>query len=242
MRRGWGLPPRALLLLLVQVTLPGDGNEGSVAGSCHCSKTLSSDFHAGKRFMEHFRKYGKIYHRCPLYIRFELRSQSVCGDSRDQWVLEVMSCFDSGECGHAYREKVVHQKHLSPHGTPIPRPTEGEPPDRSTPPQKYPPSASKSTPKPTRLPGTLSLDKGLSHFSETTTPTVGYSLETGHQAKENQKDLKEKASATGGPSSLVPVLSLLGIVFFLIGIISYMKCRRNREQPQQYTQAVTAYV
>lgn len=242
MRRGWGLLPRALLLLLALVTLPGDGNEGSVAGSCHCSKVLSN-FHAEDRFMDHLRKYGKTYHRCRSYIRFELRSQSVCGGSQDQWVLALMSCFDRGECGRAHRKNVVYQKHFSPRGTPIPRPTEGTPPDRSTPPQKGPVSASKSTLKPTRLPGTRSLDKGLSHFNETTTPTSGYNLETGHQVKQNQKKLEEKASATGGgPSAVVPIVSLLAIVFFLIVIILYMKCRRSRKQSPQYSPAVMALI
>ncbi|KAM6174576.1 C-X-C motif chemokine 16 [Erethizon dorsatum] len=241
MRRGGGLRSCVLLFLVALVTRPGDGNEGSIAGSCHCNKAIPSSFRAGVQFMEHFRKYGKTYHRCPSYIRFELRSQSVCGGSRDQWVLEVMSCFDRGECGHAYWENRVHQKCLSSPGTPIPRPTEGAPPDRSTPAQKYPPSALQSTPKPTLLPGTLSLDKELTHLNETTTPVVGYRLEAGHKAKENQNDLEEKAGATGGTSAVAPVLSLLIIVFFVTGVLLYMWCKR-KEQPLQYSPGVIARV
>ncbi|XP_013377586.1 PREDICTED: C-X-C motif chemokine 16 [Chinchilla lanigera] len=226
---------RTLLLLLALVIRSGDGNEGSIAGSCHCDRIIPSNVPAHVQFMEHFRKYGKSYHRCPSYVRFELRSQSVCGGSRDQWVLEVMSCFDRRECGHAYRENQVHQKHSSSHGTLIPRPPEGTPPDRSTPAQKYPPSASQPTPKPTLLPGTFFLDKHLTHLNETTTPIVGYSQEAGCRIKGNQKEPKEKAGAPGGSSAVVPVLSLLVIVFLFTGIFFYMKCRRREVQSQQYS-------
>ncbi|EHB13566.1 C-X-C motif chemokine 16 [Heterocephalus glaber] len=189
--------------------------------------------------MEPLRRHTKAYNHCGVYVRFQLHSRSVCGDRGDQWVLELMSCFDRRECGRAYWENLVHQKHLSSPGTLISRATEAAPPDR-THAQKYPSSSLSFTEKPTLLLGTLSLEKEPISLKETTTSLSGYSLGVEHEAKENQKQLEEKAGATSGTSAVVPVLSLLFIVFFLTGVILYMWCKRK--QPVQYSPGVTACV
>ncbi|KFO22916.1 C-X-C motif chemokine 16 [Fukomys damarensis] len=242
MRRGWGPRPRALLLLLTLVAQPGDGNRSSAAGGCHCSRRIPSSSSPQVEFTKHLQKYTKAYSHCGVYIRFQLPSRSVCGDSRDQWVLTLMSCLDLRECGHAYWENLAHQKHLSSPGMLISRPTEGVPQDRSTHTQKYPPSALPFTEKPTLLPGTQSLEKEPTLLKEITTSLVGCNLGAGHEAKENQKQLEGKAGATSGTSAVVPVLSLLVIVFFLIGVILYMQCKRKRGQPAQYSPGVMACV
>uniref|UniRef100_A0A286XY48 C-X-C motif chemokine 16 n=1 Tax=Cavia porcellus TaxID=10141 RepID=A0A286XY48_CAVPO len=216
-----------------RLSASGDGNEGSIAGSCHCDKTVSSDL-VTAQLVTHVRKYVKGYQLCaPLTYRFQLYSQSVCGGSRDQWVLEVVSCLDRGECGHAYRKNPVHQKIFASPGTPIPRPTEGHSPESSTPAQKYPPSALQSITKPTLLPGTHSLDTRLTHLSETSTPMVGYGLEAGHRAMENQQ------GAIGSASAVVSVV-LGATVVIAIGVFFCIRRQRRTRQLQQYTPGVIA--
>ncbi|KAL2765707.1 C-X-C motif chemokine 16 isoform 1 precursor [Daubentonia madagascariensis] len=236
MRRGWESRSRALLfLLLAPLTLPGDGNEGSVTGSCHCDKIISSDSPPPVQSMDHLRKHLKAYHRCPRYIRFQLPSRSVCGGRKDQWVQELMSCLDHRECGRAHLGTLARQEHLPPPSTQISEPSEGALSDMATPAQTLMPSTLQSTQHPTLPPGSLSLDKELPHASETTTPTVAHSFGVGHEAGENQKQLEENAGPEAGTSALVPVLSLLGIIFILTGILLYVICKRRREQSPQFS-------
>ncbi|XP_053426341.1 C-X-C motif chemokine 16-like [Nycticebus coucang] len=224
---GW-LPCSLLLLLLAQLTQPGDGNEGSIAGSCHCDKIIPSDSPPSVQFMGHLRIHLKGYRQCPNYVRFQLRVRSVCGGSKDHWVQELMRCFDLQECGHAYKGPLGHQKHLSAPRTQLP-----ELSNMGTPGQTLVPSTLQSTQHPTLPPKSLSLDKELLHPNETTTPTMGHRLGAGHETGENQKQLEESAGPKAGISSIVPILSLLVVIFLLTGILVYVVCNRRREQSLQ---------
>ncbi|EPQ17855.1 C-X-C motif chemokine 16 [Myotis brandtii] len=236
MRCGWGPLSLALrLLLLARLVVPGDGNEGSRAGSCHCDKR----FPPGSPPMERIRKLLKDYDRCGGYVRFQLEFQrqswSVCGGSKDWWVTELTSCFDRSECGHAYSGRVVQQEHSPPPSTQIPESTEGAPAVTDTPAQTYLPLTLQSTQQPTLPVGTLSLDTKLIHSHETTTSSVGHSVQAGPEAGVNQKQLDENVGPTAGSRVMVPVLSLLGIVFFLIGALFYVVCKRRSKQSLQYS-------
>ncbi|XP_012634885.1 C-X-C motif chemokine 16 [Microcebus murinus] len=229
MSRGWGFWFCAVGLLLALQIPPGDGNEGSVTGSCHCDRTFSSDSPPKVKYRNHLRKQLKTYHRCPRYIRFHLPFGSVCGGKKDQWVEELMSCFDHKECGHAYSETLARQKHLPPPSTHISEPSEGAPSDMRTPAQTLMPSTLQCTQHPTLPPGSLSLDEELPHPNETTTPTVGHSLGVGHKAGENQKHLEENAGPEARISALVAVPCLLGFIFILTGILACVLCKRRRQ-------------
>nr|KAF6295423.1 C-X-C motif chemokine ligand 16 [Myotis myotis] len=239
MRCGWGPWSLALPLLLAQLAVPGDGNEGSRAGNCYCDRRFSSGSPTVKD-MERFQKLLKAYNRCPHYVRFQLKyrqqSWSVCGDSKDPWVTELISCFAKSECGHAYSGRVVQQEHSPPPSTQIPESTEGAPAVTDTPAQTYLPLTLQSTQQPTLPVGTLSLDKKLIHSHETTTSSVGHSVEVGPEAGVNQKHLEENVGSTAGSHGvMVPVLSLLGIVFFLTGALLYVVCKRRSKQSPQYS-------
>nr|XP_011723695.1 C-X-C motif chemokine 16 [Macaca nemestrina]XP_011723704.1 C-X-C motif chemokine 16 [Macaca nemestrina] len=234
MGQALGPGARALLLLLLLACLPppGNGNEGTVTGSCHCSKRISSDSPPSAQFMNRLRKHLRAYHHCLHYIRFQLPSWSVCGGSKDPWVRELMSCLDLKECGHAYLGSVAHQEHLPPTSTPISQASEGASSDIRTPTQMLL-SILQSTQCPIPPAGSLSLDKELTRPSETTIPTAGHSLGVGLEAGENQKQLKNNAGPTAGTSATVPVLSLLAIVFILTALLSYVLCKRRRGQSPQ---------
>lgn len=99
-----------------------------------------------------------------------------------------------------------------------------------TPAERYlPPTQLQSTQQPTLPAEGLSLDKKLTHASETSTSSVGDSLEAG----ENQKQMKENMRPTADISVIVAVLSLLAIVFILTGVLLYVLCKR-RKQSLQY--------
>ncbi|XP_006102834.2 C-X-C motif chemokine 16 [Myotis lucifugus] len=190
--------------------------------------------------MERFQKLLKAYNRCPRYVRFQLKYQqqswSVCGGSKDRWVNELISCFDQSECGHAYSGRLVQQEHSPPPSTQIPESTEGAPAVTDTPAQTYLPLTLQSTQQPTLPVGTLSLDKKLIHSHETTTSSVGHSVQAGPEAGANQKQLEENVGPTAGSRVMVPaVLSLLGIVFFLIGALFCVVCKRRSKQSPQYS-------
>lgn len=98
--------------------------------------------------------------------------------------------------------------------------------------QTYPLPALLPTTQQTILPTEgPSLDKKLTHANETTTSSVDQSLETG----ENQKQHKENVGPTAATSAMVPVLSLLGIIFILTVVLLYVICKRRREQLLQYS-------
>ncbi|XP_048221261.1 C-X-C motif chemokine 16 isoform X2 [Perognathus longimembris pacificus] len=227
MRPGWTPRPRALLLfLLSQLTLPGDGNEGSVFGSCPCDKKILSA--PRPELMDHIRKYLKAYNHCPSYVRFHLHSQKVCGGSKEPWVQELMSCLDRKECGSAHKKRLTDQKHLPPTSTPIPEPTEAASPDKSTLAQ------TQHTQQSTLPPGPLPLDNQFTLLCETTTPTSTYSLGARPEAVGNHKQQEEKGAATAGTSAVVPVLSLLAIAFILTGVLLFVLCKR-RKQSKEYS-------
>lgn len=215
-------------LLLAWLTLLGYGNEGSSTGSCYCNKSYGTP---AVHIIEHLRNHLKGYVRCTSYVRFHLPSRTVCGGSKEQWVIELVSCFDLRECGRGYYRRVVHREHLRPPSTQVPELTKSSPSDVGTPVQRYlPPILLQSTQQPTLPAGELSLDKKLTHANETSTSSVGNSLEAG----ENQKQMKENMGPTAEISVMVPVLSLLAIVFILIGVLLYVLCKR-RKQSLQYT-------
>uniref|UniRef100_A0A8C3VR80 C-X-C motif chemokine 16 n=1 Tax=Catagonus wagneri TaxID=51154 RepID=A0A8C3VR80_9CETA len=230
----WELRVFLLLLFLAWLTPPGSGNEGSVAGSCPCNRRISSHSPPDDYYVRHLRKYLNHYQHCASYVRFQLPLGSVCGGSNDEWVQKLMGCFDRGECGRAHARSVAHQRHLPPRSTQVPEPTERVPPDSGTPAQTYLPSTLQPTQQPTLPEGTPSLDAELIPTSETSTSTAGHSLGAEPEARENQKQLEKNVGSTAGSSVLVPVLSLLVIIFFLTGALLYVMCKRRREWSQQY--------
>ncbi|XP_015424726.1 PREDICTED: C-X-C motif chemokine 16 isoform X2 [Myotis davidii] len=138
------------------------------------------------------------------------------------------------ECGHAYSGRVVQQEHSPPPRTQIPESTEGAPAVTDTPAQTYLPFTLQSTQQPTLPVGTLSLDKKLIHSQETTTSSVGHSVEVGPEAGVNQKHLEENVGPTAGShDAMVPVLSLLGII--LTGALLYVVCKRRSKQSPWYS-------
>ncbi|XP_047613921.1 C-X-C motif chemokine 16 isoform X2 [Phacochoerus africanus] len=232
--RLWELRFFLLALFLAWLTPPGNGNEGSMAGSCPCHRRISSHSPPTDHDMRHLRKYLNHYQHCTSYVRFQLPRGSVCGGSSDQWVLKLMGCFDRGECGRAHARTVAHQQHLAPPNTRVPELPERAPPDSSTPAQTNLPSTLQPTQKPTLPEGMPSLVKKLIPTSETDTSTVGHSLGAKSEARENQEQLGKNVGATAGTSALVPVLSLLVIIFLLTGVLLYVMCKRRREQSCQY--------
>ncbi|XP_059127043.1 C-X-C motif chemokine 16 [Peromyscus eremicus] len=237
MRQGLRPLPLALFFFLLNLLArPGDGNQGSVTGSCSCDRRIRSGTGIPPATVDHIRKYLKTYDRCSFFIRFQLPSTSVCGGSQDQWVRELVRCFDSKECGNGHRKSFHHQEHLPHASTWIPVATEGTPPDTST------PAPIQSTQQSTFPPGTLSLNKELTHHSEstaltsgyeTTALTSGYDPEAGPEAEANKNrsegNLQEGTpGASAGLPAAAPVLSLLAIVFLLTAAIVYILCNRRR--------------
>ncbi|XP_077602944.1 C-X-C motif chemokine 16 [Crocuta crocuta] len=232
MRRPWGLRSLALLLLLELLPRPGDGNEGSVAGSCYCGQTISSGSPPARQLLAHLRRHLKGYQRCSSYVRFQLRVRSVCGGSKDQWVQELVNCFDLRACGHVDSGSVAPRQHLPPPSTQAPEPAETAPLHPGSPrPTRLPPAV-RSTRAPTLPAGALSSGEELTRASETATSAVGHSLGAGSEAGEKQKQLEDNVGPTSGTSATVPVVSLLAITFFLIAVLLYVVCQRKRKCQQ----------
>ncbi|XP_057571301.1 C-X-C motif chemokine 16 isoform X3 [Hippopotamus amphibius kiboko] len=227
---GW--EPRFLLLLLFVAchTHPGDGNEGSIAGSCPCDRRISSGSPPNNLHMERLRKYLKVYQRCSSYVRFQLPLGSVCGGSNDLWVQELMRCFDREQCGRAHTRSMARQGHVPPRSTQVPEPTERILSAMGTPTQTYLPSTQQPTQQPTSPEEAPLLDKKLTHTNATTTYTLDHSLGERPEARGNQKQQEENVGPAAGTSAMVPVLSLLGIVFLLTGALLYVLCKRRRER------------
>ncbi|XP_066877080.1 C-X-C motif chemokine 16 isoform X2 [Kogia breviceps] len=233
MMLGWELRFPFLLLFLARHTPPGDGNEGSIAGSCPCNRRISSHSPPNDQYMGHLRKYLKAYQHCSNYVRFQLSLGNVCGGSSDGWVQELMRCFDREECGRAHARSVARQGHVPPRSTQVPEPTEKTPSATGTPAQKYLPSTQQPTQRPTPPEEAPSLDRKLIHTNETNAYTLGHRLGARPGARGNQKQLEENVAPAAGTSAMVLVLSLLGIVFLLTGALLYMLCRKRREQSLQ---------
>ncbi|XP_066118995.1 C-X-C motif chemokine 16 isoform X1 [Saccopteryx bilineata] len=228
MKQGGG--PQSLLLLLLllaQLTRPGTGNEGSSTGSCYCDKTFSSASPPTVKFMKQLRRRLENYTQCITFVRFQLPLQTVCGGSKDQWVTELMSCFDRRDCGCAYSGRLLHPEHLTPPSTQVPEPTEWAAA------QTYLPPTLQSTQQATLPAGTLPLDRELTHANEITTSAVGHSREAG----ENQKQMEENVVPTAGTPVIVPVLSLLAVSFILTAVLLTVVCKRRSKKSLQYTPA-----
>uniref|UniRef100_K9IWZ3 C-X-C motif chemokine 16 n=1 Tax=Desmodus rotundus TaxID=9430 RepID=K9IWZ3_DESRO len=223
----------ALLLLLAVLTLPGGGNEGSSTGSCRCGERIPSNDPPTAQLVKYFRKRLKHYNQCGSFVRFSLPRGIVCGGSRDPWVIELISCFERKECGHAYSGGVAHQEHLPPPSSQVPESTERAPAVTGTSAQTYLPPTLQATQQPTRPGGALFLDKKLIHTDETTTSSVGHSLEARPEAGQNKKRLEENEGTTTETPAMVPVLSLLAISFILTAALLYVVCKRkNKKSPQ----------
>lgn len=223
----WGFGPLALalfLFLFALLSLPGDGNQGSVTGSCSCDHKISgTQILPGT--LNHMRKYLKAFHRCQFFIRFQLQSRSVCGGSKEQWVHELVNCFEHKECGIGHGQSFHRQKHVPQVSTRIPEATEGKPPDIST-------VAQFQSIQQSILPsGVPSLNKELTHHWETTILPSGYGLEARPEVEANEKQQDDRegkeAGAGAGTPALVPVLSLLAVAFFLVAALVYVLCNRR---------------
>ncbi|XP_015361470.1 C-X-C motif chemokine 16 [Marmota marmota marmota] len=247
MRPSSGLLLPELLFLLVLLILPGDGNEGSVAGSCPCDERISFNNPIPLQTMNRYRRNLRAYRDCRTHIWFELIRQNVCGSMKDPRVRELMSCFDRGECGYEHWKSRVNQEHLLFPSIPIPEPTELAPPDTSTPTQMYLPPTQQSTQQFKFPSGVLPLDKEFTHLKETTTFTVGYNLGIGFKDGEKQRQKEEMEGTAINKSVMVAVPSLLAIVFVLTGVLLYVLCKRRREQSLQcspglhYTPVATVF-
>lgn len=169
------------------------------------------------------RKHLKTFHRCQFFIRFQLQFKSVCGGSQDQWVHELVNCFEHKQCGIGHGQSFHHQKHVPQASTRIPEATEGKPPDTSTAVQFQ------STQQSTFPSGAPSLNKELTRHWETTILPSGYGLEARPEAEANEKQHKQQKEpgAGAGTQALVPVLSLLAIVFFLVAAMVCVLCNRR---------------
>ncbi|KAF6093195.1 C-X-C motif chemokine ligand 16 [Phyllostomus discolor] len=229
MRRAWRPQFLGLLLLLAALTLPGSGNEGSSAGSCHCDITFPSNNPPTDKQMTHFRKQLKHHTQCTFFVRFHLPRRTVCGGSSDPWVTELISCIKRQECGHPYSGGMAHQDHLPPPGSQVPKSAERTLAVTGISAQTYLPPTLQSTPQPTHPGGILFVDKKLIHTSETTTSSAGHSLEAG----ENKKRLEENMGPTGGTPAMVPVLSLLAISFILTAALFYVLCKGKSKKSLQ---------
>ncbi|KAG8517063.1 C-X-C motif chemokine 16, partial [Galemys pyrenaicus] len=213
-----------LLLLLAWLTLPGYGNEGSRAGSCHCDKRFPSHSPPTGKILQYFQQHLEVYLRCFPAVRFQIHfdnppyQRSVCGGSKDQWVLNLMSCFDQRECGLAHFGNMDHQKHLHPTNVQVPESTERAPLNISSPVQMYLPP----TLQPNLLAGTPSLDEKLTYPNKTINSTVGRRLEV--KDEQNQ----DKVNSAAGTPALLPVLSLLLITFMLTIVLIYVLCKRRQ--------------
>ncbi|XP_054431784.1 C-X-C motif chemokine 16 isoform X2 [Pteronotus mesoamericanus] len=229
MRGTWGPQFLALLLLLAMLILPGRGNEGSTTGSCRCDTPFYSHSPPTAQQMEHFRKQLKSYDQCTPLVRFRLPRRTVCGGSRDPWVITLIHCLDRKECGRAFLGRMAHQ-HSPPSSSQVPGSTERAPAVTSISAQTHLPPTLQSTQQHT-LPAALPLDENLTHANETTTSAVGHSLETG----ENKQQLDGNVGPTAGTAVTVPVLSLLAISFLLTGVLLYVLCKRRSKKSPQYS-------
>lgn len=211
------------LFLFALLTLPGDGNQGSVAGSCSCDHIIPSGTQIPPPTLNHMRKHLKTFHRCQFFIRFQLQFKSVCGGSQAQWVHELVNCFEHKQCGIGHGQSFHHQKHVPQASTRIPEATEGKPPDTSTAVQFQ------STQQSTFPSGAPSLNKELTRHWETTILPSGYGLEARPEAEANEKQHKQQKEpgAGAGTQALVPVLSLLAIIFFLVAAMVCVLCNRR---------------
>ncbi|KAM4844259.1 C-X-C motif chemokine 16 [Thomomys bottae] len=223
-------PHTLLIFLLLQLTLPGDGNEGSAVGSCHCGERIPAGLPPGYTLVNHIQKYLESYDQCGLYVRFHLPRRKVCGGSDQPWVRELVNCFGRQECGRAHWKRRIDRKHLPPLSTLNPEPTEAASPVKSTLAQIH------HTQPSTLPPGPLSSDNQFTVLSETITPTSAYSLGTGPEAVGNHKQKEENRAVTANTSAVVPVLSLLAIIFTLFGGTLFVLCKkRRRRQLEEYS-------
>ncbi|XP_059003672.1 C-X-C motif chemokine 16 [Mustela lutreola] len=237
MSRSPGARFLALLVLLALLPPPGHGNEGSVIGSCYCHRRISSHSPPKGEVMAHFRKHLRAYDRCNSYIRFQLHSRSVCGGSKDAWVQELVSWFDRKEYGYANSGSAASQELLPPPSTQVPEPTQRAPLDTGSPAPTHLPPASQSTAQPMLPAGAQSLDRNLTRADDITTSTEGH----GRGSEERQKQLEEQIGPSARTSAMVPVVSLLTIIFVLTVVLLYVLCRRRREQSLQHTPDLPLY-
>ncbi|XP_022380528.1 C-X-C motif chemokine 16 [Enhydra lutris kenyoni] len=233
MSRSPGAGFLALLVLLPLLPPPGHGNEGSVIGSCYCHRRIPSHSPPKGEVMAHFRKHLRAYDRCNSYIRFQLHSRSVCGGSKDAWVQELVSWFDCKEYGYANSGSAAPQELLPPPTTQVPEPTQRAPLDTGSPaPTHLPPTS-----QPTLPAGAQSLDRNLTRADNITTSTEGHR----QGPEERQKQLEERVGPSERTSAMVPVVSLLTIIFVLTVVLLYVLCRRRREQSLQHSPDLPLY-
>ncbi|XP_040856747.1 C-X-C motif chemokine 16-like [Ochotona curzoniae] len=196
-----------LLLLLSGPTVPGYANEGSVAGSCHCDKRIPSGSPPPPELMDHLQKHLWSYHRCPGYIRFQLRRRSVCGSVHAGWVQELLQCFRLKECGHAHRKDLAHHQHFPPHNTQT-----QESPDEA-------PAGMHTTARTNQATTLQAIQIPGAPGNETTTVPGNHHVGAGPEAREDQKHLEEGVGSAATTATRA-VLSLLVITLLLTGVLT----------------------
>ncbi|XP_006863551.1 PREDICTED: uncharacterized protein LOC102817510 [Chrysochloris asiatica] len=167
------------------------------------------------------------------FARFQLPLGTVCGESNQPWVLELINCFNHKECG--IMRSQAHQKHLPLPNTQASELTEQASSNIGTPAQTDLPSTLQSTQQPTFPATALALDRGLSYSSETVTPTTDHNLGAGPEAGENQKQLESSVDPPAGTSAIVPVLSLLAIVFILTAVLLYVLQKKRKQSRPHFS-------
>lgn len=143
------------------------------------------------------------------------------------------SLLPSPECGHTNSGEVAHQEHLPSPSSQVPESTERTPAVTGISAKTHLPATLQFTQQSTHPGSTLFLDKKLIHASETSTSSVGHSLEAGPEAGENKKRLEENVGPTGGIPAMVPVLSLLAITFILTAALLYVLCKGKSKKSLQ---------
>lgn len=220
MRSGGGLLFYTYLLLWLLLLLQsGYSNQGSHVGSCSCKKVYLSNSPPSTQELETFKKKLDGYQRCGRSVRFQLHSSrrmTVCGGSKDQWVLHLMDCFDQGECGYT---------RFLPTSKQVPESTEKMFLNNSTHVMTYLSPTLQSTQQSTLAAGTTTLDN-FTQANETMTSMGGQTL--GNNSNKLRVE-KEKTRNESSPA-LVLVLSILGI--FLAVLIFFVWWKRNQQSRQ----------
>jgi len=86
------------------------------------------------------------------------------------------------------------------------------------------------------------LDKKLTRANEIATSTEGRSLAAGPEAGERQKQLEERVGPSAVTSVMVPVLSLLTIIFILTIVLLYVLCQRMAHSQLQSPDLQLPYI
>ncbi|XP_060060886.1 C-X-C motif chemokine 16 [Erinaceus europaeus] len=146
----------------------------------------------------------------------------------------MMTVSTTSECGRAYSGSMTQQQqHIPPHSTQVSVSPESAPLNISTAAWMYQPSTPlPSTQLSTFVAETSSLDRKFTRASGFTTSTMSHSLDATADHLKHQEE--ENLDPVAGPPVLVPVLSLLAIIFILISILLYVLLKKRQKSRQHF--------